>query len=92
MQTGLVEGTASGKYVNVHFVVNGDQVRLSYQLKIQNVAKKTIEEAICYCFGLSKFEIDELITIAGDIAPSGWIVNRIQAVTEYLDNGLQLMT
>jgi hypothetical protein len=90
MQTDLVEGTAIGKYVNVHFTVNGSHVRLSYQLKIQNVAKKTIEDAICYCFGLSKFELDELITLASDVPPSGWIVNRIQAVTEYLDHGLQL--
>jgi hypothetical protein len=92
MQTDLVEGMASGKYVNVHFAVVGSQLRLAYEIVVADVMKKQIEQAISHFFEMKNFEIVDIIDWSKGIPPAAWIAKKIEAVTNYLDKGIQLQS
>ncbi len=91
MEKELVRGTAKGKYLNVHYEVRGKQLKLNYEIIISNLMKKKIEEAICFCFQMKVFSLDDLIGVVGEMVPADWVSARTQAVTEYLDKGSRLL-
>ncbi len=91
MEKVLLMGTAEGKYLNVHYEVRGKQLMLNYEIIISNLMKKKIEEAICFCFQMKAFSLDDMIGVVGEMVPADWVAERVQAVTDYLDRGARLL-